>query len=542
MTTAGTRYVARGRDGFEATLTTDHGSVLTVAGAIESVEPDVSGDDALRRNPALVNSLWAYGMHEALHRRMRARAVRESHAKESARRGAEARIIGRMVDQVGQRSREAWCSACFQRSEHVEVKGFSRPLKTYVCGTCGAPTARCAAPRCTNMANRRPRASAGPRYCAEHRHDIPSFAKLEQHFAGIDDYEQWLEYDKRNLARVTRVAGLSVIGGALLAPAALLAAPAIGGALGAMTGLSGAAATSHGLAMLGGGAIAAGGLGMAGGTAVITVVGAGLGSAMGGVTAAAYVRADSSFRIERLREGSGSVVLLANGFLTENSNDKWAGWRHLVDERYPDNPVYRVHWGAKELKAFGIMAGGALGKQAAKTAVLKLAGHANKKAAAGIPGLGFLLAGNELAANPWSVAKSRAAMTGTVLADLMARSNGQEFVLIGHSLGARVMVTAAQSLGTRGGAPKITAMHLLGAAVGAEGDWRTLIDAVDDRVYNYWSRNDFVLKYLYRTAQVGNRAAGQTGIRSRHRNISNRDVSAKVKTHADYFGGVRLVK
>ena len=48
-----------------------------------------------------------------------------------------------------------------------------------------------------------------------------------------------------------------------------LAAPAIGGLIGAAMGLYGAAATSAGLALLGGGAVAAGGLGMAGGTAFI---------------------------------------------------------------------------------------------------------------------------------------------------------------------------------------------------------------------------------------------------------------------------------
>lgn len=49
-------------------------------------------------------------------------------------------------------------------------------------------------------------------------------------------------------------------------------APYFGSLIGGMTGLSGAAAVSHGLALLGGGAIAAGGFGVAGGTLVIGVV------------------------------------------------------------------------------------------------------------------------------------------------------------------------------------------------------------------------------------------------------------------------------
>ncbi|WP_282781943.1 hypothetical protein [Nocardia sp. CC201C] len=73
-----------------------------------------------------------------------------------------------------------------------------------------------------------------------------------------------------------------------------LAAPAIGGAYGALVlGYSGAAATSAGLAAIGGGSIAAGGLGMAGGAALITgfsgAVGAGavtLAGKVSGLTAA----------------------------------------------------------------------------------------------------------------------------------------------------------------------------------------------------------------------------------------------------------------
>lgn len=78
------------------------------------------------------------------------------------------------------------------------------------------------------------------------------------------------ELDKKKLAMIAvggAAAGL-LTGG--------LAAPLIGSAVGGAMGLSGAAATSAGLALLGGGAVTAGGLGMAGGTALVAgVVGAG---------------------------------------------------------------------------------------------------------------------------------------------------------------------------------------------------------------------------------------------------------------------------
>jgi outer membrane murein-binding lipoprotein Lpp len=60
------------------------------------------------------------------------------------------------------------------------------------------------------------------------------------------------------------------------------AAPLIGAAVGGALGMSGAAATSAGLAFLGGGSLAAGGFGMAGGTALLAGAGA-----LGGAGAAA---------------------------------------------------------------------------------------------------------------------------------------------------------------------------------------------------------------------------------------------------------------
>jgi pimeloyl-ACP methyl ester carboxylesterase len=146
-----------------------------------------------------------------------------------------------------------------------------------------------------------------------------------------------------------------------------------------------------------------------------------------------------------------------------------------------------------------------------------------------------------VAANPWTVAHQRAAMTGTMLADIMARTNEDKFVLVGHSLGARVMVMTAQALGSdRLGEPLIESMHLLGAAVANDGDWQQLDAAVSDKIWNCWSRRDRVLKFLYRSAQIGARASGQTGFDSKFASINDRDVSRSVASHSDYIANVTL--
>ncbi len=98
-----------------------------------------------------------------------------------------------------------------------------------------------------------------------------------------------------------RIAASGAIGTVLLASGAWVFAPAIGTALGAAAGLSGAAATAHGLALLGGGSLAAGGAGMAGGLWIVTGVGAALGAAAGGTGHALKELGAAQVRVELIK-------------------------------------------------------------------------------------------------------------------------------------------------------------------------------------------------------------------------------------------------
>ena len=72
------------------------------------------------------------------------------------------------------------------------------------------------------------------------------------------------------------------------------------------------------------------------------------------MTETAYLRDDKSFRIEKLRDGAGTPVLVASGFLSDGDSG-WYPWKQIITERYPQAPVYRVHWGAKELRDLTIL-------------------------------------------------------------------------------------------------------------------------------------------------------------------------------------------
>jgi len=187
-----------------------------------------------------------------------------------------------------------WCSWCFAQSEHLlKTQNYVR-RNVYHCSECGNETLLCRAPGCSNLT--RGSDKWDDEFCAEHDGSIVAFDKADTKVARLEEYLTYLSGGKLNLARGGKIAAMGLGGAVVLAPMALLAAPAVGGAIGttlltsaAGAPLTGAAATSAGMAWLGGGALTAGGFGMAGGTAVVTALGSALGGAGGGLVARSYL-------------------------------------------------------------------------------------------------------------------------------------------------------------------------------------------------------------------------------------------------------------
>ena len=547
-------------------VVSDQGATLELVGDFNDLKPDFDSGGVLAGNLALRSNMWAFaktwhtartlsnadalGLADPAAQKAALKQAEELRKITQKRSDAYAKVAQWIADVADDVSlldvMHAWCSSCFSATEHRRSNRPAVQVPVYVCQGCGSPTLPCVAVGCANMAVRDRGAIRVPQFCAEHRHEIPGFEKAQGTFGELHDYEEFLQYEQPDLDKVSKITAGTVIGLGVAVPLGLLAAPAIGGAIGSLGlfgGFSGAAATSHGLALLGGGTLAVGGLGMAGGTAVVTAVGAAVGGALGASVSNAYLQEDKSFRIELLRPGTGGVpVLVASGFLTEGKGEKWGGWKTIVNARYPDSPVYRVRWGAKELRDFAVLGVGAMGK-AGGIAAAKVAAAAATKAGAKFLGniVGPAMIAADIAKNPWHVAKSRADKTGVIVGDLLARTNAKSYVLIGHSLGARVMVVAAESLGTKPGGPRIESAHLLGAAIGAKSNWDALTAGVDDAVYGYHSTNDKVLKLVYTTAQAGEAAAGLAGFTPASTKLQNINVSDHVKTHFDYQDNVQLV-
>ena len=59
-------------------------------------------------------------------------------------------------------------------------------------------------------------------------------------------------------------------------------------------------------------------------------------------------------------------------------------------------------------------------------------------------------------------------------------------------------------------------------------------------MWNYWSENDPILRYLYRVGDTGAKAVGCEGIPVRSPKIKNVNVSSVVRSHKSYLEAVKL--
>lgn len=119
----------------------------------------------------------------------------------------------------------------------------------------------------------------------------------------------------------------------------------------------------------------------------------------------------------------------------------------------------------------------------------------------------------------WGPAKQTADANGAPLADWLTAwrdGNGRPIHLFAHSLGARVTGAALRRLADRGRTDALASVSLFGGAipnnsVATDGRYGPAIAAVDAPVFNFHSRNDRVLSWVYRTADR-TRAVGYGGL------------------------------
>lgn len=260
----------------------------------------------------------------------------------------------------------------------------------------------------------------------------------------------------------------------------------------AIASLSGAALTSASLAAIG-----------SGGVAFITAVGVALGGILGGVVSTRYVGEIKDFDVIKEQGGRGTAVIFVNGFLNQK-NDDLIDWREGADDVFAGRPWYLVTWESKTLASLGQLLCGCGGKVVIGKFFIELAKRASKKAGSKLNPATYAAIMADIVGNDWHSAMTKAAMTGIVLADLMSRTPNKRYILVGHSLGCRVIYYALEALSTRTDSPVVKDVILLGGAVGADDDpgWCRAADAVSGKIHNCHSSRDGVLKAAYKGANA----------------------------------------
>lgn len=427
-----------------------------------------------------------------------------------------------------------FCSWCFKNSRHWLKQGNLLRRNIYECKNCRERTLECR--YCENMTHG---GDWDDECCAVHNGSIADFKTLNNSLRNITEWRNITKRSGINAVKVGKVVGGIASVGLVATGAGVVAAPALGGALGSLGGVGGAAATSHGLAVLGGGALSAGGAGMAGGAVLVAVSAGALGGIGGGVLVNKYVGDIQGFDIVCRNKGKKSQadVIFVNGFLNQNES-LVAEWKPTLKTHFPDSMWYEVNWESKRLQDLGLLATGIGSKQAFSKVAREAAKKASKRAAKKLSPLAII--GNllDLGGNPFWVAMSKAQQTGYLLADLILRTSPEKrYFLLGHSMGARVIYYALQALAqSKIEEPRIVDAHLLGGAISSsKEDWDGFSSAVSGRINNYYSKKDDVLKILYNVGTLfGSDPIGRDPIQIKSQKVRNLNVTELVSGHMRY--------
>lgn len=448
----------------------------------------------------------------------------------------------------------AWCSWCGEYTFHRLVKKNLVERNEYQCTSpsCGHYTIMCRAPQCQNMAKHKPQEikaegiakfaeSWASEFCAEHDGSVADFSKLSMKLGEITDYTKILERHCIDYSKVGKIGGCILLGGAVLGPFAWLAAPGVAAALGSL-GILGAAGTGTAISTLSGAALVSASLaaigpgGVAGGVACLVAAGAALGGTVGGMISNAYIGEIDNFSIKKVRLGNkGPAVIFINGFLNEDEGD-FTEWLNPLFVHFQSNPCYGITWESGSLKKLGAMCLSAGGTQSLRLLAQKIAEQGGKETAKKLAPLAWVLLAKDIINNPWHTTLNKAQMVGAVLADILRRTSSEEgFILMGHSLGAKVIFHALSVLGASN-ISIVRDVYLFGGAVcNKPEEWAEAKKAFSGTLHNFYSTNDKVLGMLYESAKLfTSKAAGYDKLLPDCDKVKNIDVTHEVKGHMKY--------
>ncbi|KAI2631704.1 DUF726-domain-containing protein [Xylaria nigripes] len=294
-------------------------------------------------------------------------------------------------------------------------------------------------------------------------------------------------------------------------------------------------------------AILLGGIGSADSTVPVGTLFGLYGARQGGKTMDAYAKDIQDFGLIPMYGVPQSELLDPKDVPAENRRMRVtigiSGWTtEENDFRYPWkvfgrlNEVYALRWELEALSKVG---------SALHTVVNSMAWSIAKKDAAGRNVFASLknshwpeslIKASKVIDNPWTVAMVRAEKTGLVLAEILTnRVQGERAVsLVGYGLGARVIYACLTSLSEKRAFGVVENVVLFGAPCPSEiRVWAAMKSVVSGRLINVYSKNDYLLGFLYRTCAWNFGVAGLQPIEGVPR-VENVDLSHIISNHLHY--------
>ncbi|KAI0395995.1 DUF726-domain-containing protein [Xylariaceae sp. FL0594] len=147
-----------------------------------------------------------------------------------------------------------------------------------------------------------------------------------------------------------------------------------------------------------------------------------------------------------------------------------------------------------------------------------------------------LIKASKIMDNPWTVAMVRAEKTGLVLAEILNNKvQGERAVsLIGYGLGAKVIYACLTCLSEKRAFGIVDNVILFGAPCPSEVRvWAAMKSVVTGRLINVYSKNDYLLGFMYRTCAWTYGIAGLQPVEGVPL-VENVDLSDYISNHGDY--------
>ena len=117
----------------------------------------------------------------------------------------------------------------------------------------------------------------------------------------------------------------------------------------------------------------------------------------------------------------------------------------------------------------------------------------------------------------------------------------KKIYLYAHSLGTNLVKNSLLELANKN--LSVEKVHLFGGATSNSSikEWKNASEIVKFGIHNFYSQKDSVLKYLYKTFELGDNPIGLNPISSNSKNIKNYDVSDTVKGHFEYKKNLQTI-